>query len=416
MLNNIRFDLSDYLIHFFRDVDQSSSESILFPEHARFNNINESEVLDSLFLMRCALRHHKILATWSYRNERPTIYGPFPAICFTDMPLAAFVQSSKERLARGENVGRYAFMIPKPAMFGLGARPVIYGLSQDLRENRSSRPLRIIETDLLPLAEQYRYVAYHIGNDRTIDWTHEREWRWSYRGHRSHFDSEDDNYLVDTLEEMPGLDFGLAEITGIGVLVQDHEDVAKIIHDILTMVDAGRIDNSTFRFVIPLCAIEHHVDIQDPNRVSDFINEHSIDLAPYFSISEERANEINAEVDAIVKTILASEDLQGSDRDDGYGKSWVWIPDNASELVRALLLANRITVSIEGRYLLDIADFESFRDGFEEYFCKRVARGLAAEFGVNATYFTVRGSESCEGIPFYAGFHDFDHPFYNCTK
>ncbi|MCK9739413.1 hypothetical protein [Pseudomonas syringae] len=102
MLNNIRFDLSDYLIHFFRDVDQSSSDGILFPEHARFNNIAESDVLDFLFLMRCALRHLKISATWSYRNERPTIYGTSPAICFTDMPLAAFVQSSNERLSRGE--------------------------------------------------------------------------------------------------------------------------------------------------------------------------------------------------------------------------------------------------------------------------------------------------------------------------
>ena len=62
MQNNIRFDLSDYLIHFFRDVDQDSPEGILFPEHARFNNIAESQVLDSLFLMRCALRHHKIFA------------------------------------------------------------------------------------------------------------------------------------------------------------------------------------------------------------------------------------------------------------------------------------------------------------------------------------------------------------------
>lgn len=156
MLSNIRFDLSDYLIHFFRDVDQSSSEGILFPEHARFNNIAESEVLDSLFLMRCALRHHKIFATWSHRNGRPTIYGRSPAVCFTDMPLAAFVQSSNERLARGENVGRYAFMIPKPAMFGLGARPVIYGLSQEARERQDTAPFRIIETDRLPLAEQYR--------------------------------------------------------------------------------------------------------------------------------------------------------------------------------------------------------------------------------------------------------------------
>ncbi|MCO8161096.1 DUF4427 domain-containing protein [Pseudomonas sp. 21LCFQ010] len=416
MLNNIRFDLSDYLIHFFRDVDQSSSEGILFPEHARFNNIAESDVLDSLFLMRCALRHQKIFATWSYRNGRPTIYGTSPAICFTDMPLAAFVHSSNERLSRGENVGRYAFMIPKPAMFGLGARPAIYGLSQDVQERRNTLPFRIIETDQLSLEEQYRYVAYSLGSGRTIDWTHEREWRWPYRGNQSHFSSEEDDFLVETLEEMPGLDFGRTAISGMGVLVQDHEDVAKIVHDILTLVDAGSIHRSMFHFVIPLHAIEPHGDIQDPTRVSDLINQHSIDLAPYFSIPQARADEINAKVDALIEAVFASGDHQWADRDDGYGKSWVWIPDNGSELVRALLAKHRIIVSTEGRYLLDIEGFDSFPAGFEEHFCKKVAQRLEIEFEVNATYFTVRQSRSCDGIPFYSDFHDDGHPFYNCTK
>ncbi|POP65565.1 cytoplasmic protein [Pseudomonas syringae] len=397
-------------------VGRTVSTGSVFGQRQQFNNIAESQVLDSLFLMRCALRHHKIFATWSYRNERPTIYGRSPAVCFTDMPLAAFVQSSNERLARGENVGRYAFMIPKAAMFGLGARPVIYGLSQDVRERQDTAPFRIIEIDRLPLAEQYRYVAYNIADDRTIDWTHEREWRWPYRGTQSHFDPEDQDSLVETLGEIPGLDFGNTGVSGMGVLVQDQEDVPRIVHDILTLVDAEIIHRSMFCFVIPLCAVEQHGDIRDPNRVSDIINKHSIDLVPYFSISEERANEINARVDAIIETIFAPVDHEEADGDDGYGKSWVWIPDNGSELVRALLATDRVIVSTEGRYLLDITNFDSFPEGFEEHYCKKVAQALASEFQVNATYFTVRDSLSCDGIPFYTNFHDDDHPFYNSTK
>ena len=416
MQNNIRFDLSDYLIHFFRDVDQLSPEDILFPEHARFNNIAESHVLDSLFLMRCALRHHRIFATWSFRGGRPTIYGQSPAVCFTDMPLAAFVQTSNERLARGENIGRYAFMIPKAALFGMGARPVIYGLSEDARERQDTHPFRVLETDLLPLGEQYRYVAYSIGDDRTIDWTHEREWRWPYRGGQSHFDPDEDGDLVETLEEIPGLDFGSTTISGMGVLVQDREDVPKIVHDILTLVDAGIIHRSMFQFVIPLCDIEQHGNIQDPGRASDLINEHSIDLTPYFSIPENGVEEINANVDRIIEAHFATGKHVERDRDDGFGKSWVWIPDNDSVLVRALIAADRIIVSTEGRYLLDLAEFDSFPVGFEEHYCKKVAQALATEFGVNASYFTVRGSLSCDGIPFYAKFHDDDHPFYNATK
>ncbi|MDI8752154.1 UbiD family decarboxylase, partial [Salmonella enterica subsp. enterica serovar Montevideo] len=36
--NNIRFDLSDYLIHFFRDVDLETGSHIYLPEHCGFNN------------------------------------------------------------------------------------------------------------------------------------------------------------------------------------------------------------------------------------------------------------------------------------------------------------------------------------------------------------------------------------------
>jgi hypothetical protein len=76
---------------------------------------------------------------------------------------------------------------------------------------------------------------------------------------------------------------------------------------------------------------------------------------------------------------------------------------------------DRIIVSTEGRYLLDIADFDSFPVGFEQHYCARVAQCLANEYGVNATYFTVRDSLSCDGIPFYTDFHG-DHPFYNRTR
>lgn len=422
MLNNIRFDLSDYLIHFFRNVDQSSEQGILFPEHARFNNVNESHILDSLFLLRCALRHHTIFSTWSYRNGKPTIYGREPAVCLTDMPLAAFVQSSRERLARRENVGTYAFMLPKEAMFALGARPAIYGLSQPAWELQNTEPFRILPNHALPLGEQYRYVAYNIGDDKTIDWTHEREWRWPYRGNRSHYEGNENGMpneyqdLVESLAEMPGLDLRLTTISGAGVLVQDREDVPEIVYDILTLVDSKLIHRSMFTFVIPLCDVEQHGEIQDPGQVSRLINQHSIDLQPYFSISPERVNAVNEELDSLVEMIFNSGAHTRDDRDVGFGKSWVWIPDIGSELVRALIATDRIIISTDGRYLLEIDGYHSFPDGYEEHYCKMIANSLTAKYGVNASYFTVRNSESCNGIPNYTDFQDFEHPFYNITK
>ncbi|KPG75209.1 DUF4427 domain-containing protein [Pseudomonas libanensis] len=413
MLNNIRFDLSDYLIHFFRDVNLSGPEPIFFPENARFNNVAHSEKLDSLFLMRCALRHHKLFATWSYRGGRPTIYGTFPAVCFTDMPLAAFVQTSNERLARGENIGRYAFVIPKAAMFTAGARPVIYGLSGDVREQASNGDFRILDERLLPLQEQYRYVTYTIGDVKQIDWTHEREWRWPYRGEELHWCENGD--LVETLAEMPGLDLSHTLIEGMGVIVQEQEDVEKILYDILTLVDLTKIHKSMIRFIIPLCDIERFGDIKDPARASEVINQNAIDLSPFFSITQQRADEISSVVDNIIEAHFNERTHSEHDYDDGYGKSWIWIADNTSELVRALIAKGRLKVSTEGRYLLDISDFTAFHDNYEEYYCNKIAIALERAFGVNASYFTVRSANHRDQIPYYTGLTEEDHPFFNST-
>lgn len=66
-------------------------------------------------------------------------------------------------------------------MFNYGARPVIYGLDQhnNARCSQGRYGERILDETALPLIEQYRYVTYVPGK---IDWTHEREWRWPYRG------------------------------------------------------------------------------------------------------------------------------------------------------------------------------------------------------------------------------------------
>ena len=90
MLNNKRFDLSDWLIHFFRHVDLDGASSVPMPEHMGFENLYESSKLSPFFLLRCALRQGKLWATWSLRNGNRTIYGNDPAACFTEMPIAAF--------------------------------------------------------------------------------------------------------------------------------------------------------------------------------------------------------------------------------------------------------------------------------------------------------------------------------------
>lgn len=127
--NNIRFDLSDYLIHFFRDIDLNSSNGIVFPEHMGWQNLYEDVYFPAIFMLRAALRNGRLWATWSIRGDKRTIYGYDPAICFTEMPIAAFLEAGHKRWSSGQAMSPYALIFPRKELFYLGARPVISGLS-----------------------------------------------------------------------------------------------------------------------------------------------------------------------------------------------------------------------------------------------------------------------------------------------
>ncbi|WP_152977893.1 hypothetical protein [Bradyrhizobium pachyrhizi] len=126
-----------------------------------------------------------IRSGWSFRNDRPTIYGPRSACCFTEMPLYGLIEYAKQRSR--EYVGAYAIGLLKQEFFAAGGRPVIYGLSGP--HNEISKPLRLPPHYSWPRKldpscgiaeqEQYRYVAMNLDPKRPIDWSHEREWRWA---------------------------------------------------------------------------------------------------------------------------------------------------------------------------------------------------------------------------------------------
>jgi len=417
MKNNIRFDLSEYLIHFFRDVDQESKNYILFPEHAGFTNLNQSTKLDALFLMRCALRHQKLCATWSYRNLVRAIYGKEPAVCFTDMPLAAFMKTSKERMGRGENIGEYALILPKSVMFSSGARPVIYALSSNEiqflpSENNEER---IISPELLPLNEQYRYVTYDPSSARPIDWTHEREWRWSYKEDLSSFNKElARDGVYEDLESYPGLIFSDLGVIGAGVLVHDESDVRKVLFDILTLVDRGLIDQKAFKFILQTSKLTSHLDIIDPKELSDFINKSIVDLSSYFYVDKNYDKNICNEVDDIINEEIEKADLSTEDFGSEYGKSWVWVVENQPKFTRTLMRIGKISVNKEGRYLIGLDGMNMFSLKKQEYICKNIATRLSEKYSQRCSYFSV-GGDDYDAVPFYTDFTDEQHEFYNST-
>lgn len=207
MIENRR-DLSAWVMHFVHDRNplnnpafelNEGEETPLFPFHEdweknrrfdHWNVIDGDSTLasdDTAFqVLMKILEDGHIRSGWSFRRSKPTIYGPRAACCFTEMPLYALIDYAQRR--GKDEVGVYAIGLLRTELFAAGGRPVIYGLSGQHREHISNgrrRPFLMNWPRKLDPAcgiaehEQYRYVAMNLGEQRRIDWGHEREWRWA---------------------------------------------------------------------------------------------------------------------------------------------------------------------------------------------------------------------------------------------
>jgi len=117
---------------------------------------------------------------------KSTIYGPFPAVCFSEQPLAMFIQYLAARADWAAMAG-YGLLIHKHDLYAAGGLPVIYGLgARELErgDDGYDPSRRLLDPTHISLYEQYRYVAFAPNRKPyPLDWSHEREWRWpSYSG------------------------------------------------------------------------------------------------------------------------------------------------------------------------------------------------------------------------------------------
>lgn len=407
MKNNIRFDLSDYLIHFFRDIDMAGPNAILLPEHMGWHTIIEDHQIPATLMLRAALRNGRIWATWSYRKGVRTIYGPRPAVCLTDMPIAAFVEASRARHARGEAMGEVALVFPKQAMRSLGARTAIYGLSQDVPKwpKGANGAERLLPKDVLPLEEQYRFVA----DGYPVDWTHEREWRWSDEA-LDQSRSEDD---VSEWNEIPGLNFYREGIRGMGAIVKTRSHAELVVRDMLTMVDSGQADGSAFSFVLVTDDLPSPEDLRDREVLQTALEGATIDIDKYFLVRESVVAQINRDFTDLVEEVETSSPApQHGER----GECWLWVYDGASDFSRNLLALGRLFVSRNGRYLARLPEFTQARSlSQREDMATRLAELVKAKFGVESGYFSVKDSSNPDEVPFYADDHDTSISYYNAS-
>lgn len=402
MQNSVRFDLSDYLIHFFRQVDVLSDEApVLTPESMGFANLPRNEVWSALFMLRCAIRYQRLWSTWSVRNGARTIYGRSPAVCFTEMPLAAFLDSAPSREARGEAMSPYALVFPKAAMYRLGANPVIYGLDLRSAQAMEDNGARIFPKDVLPEREQYRYVTYNPSRKRPIDWTHEREWRWPFRGDMEAFNRElEANGIVELPSDIPGLPLDQSTISGMGVVVKTREEAAWVAADILALVDKGLIPQDHYRFVLIGDELRSR-DVLQPDDLSSALDAAAVNLEPFFSFEEDEPEQLNFRFEKIVQGVAEEHPHPEPGEQGGV---WLWLLDGSHRLTRALLASGRVEVSKDGRYLAHITEFEGRRGMVQrEAMMQTLAVRINEEFGLHCDWFSVLNSWDYNEVPFYIG-------------
>jgi len=415
-INSIRFDLSDWLIHFFRDIDLESTSPIIYAESMGFGNVNEDVRYSALFMLRCAIRHGRLWATWSYRNNIRAVYGPRPVVCFTEMPIAAFLESGEARERRGEAMSQFALVFPKKDMFSIGANPVIYGL-----DDRSYWPPsgkdggpRIIDPRKMPENDQYRYVTYNPVSNKPIDWSHEREWRWPFSGDMSKVERElEESGMVGDALDIPGLDFYEENISGMGVVVKKQEQGMGIAHDILSLVDRGTIPKRRYNFILVADKLPPIHSLIDPDALSQTISDSIIDLDPFFSHEKTELAEIAKQFSKFVADIEA----EASRPENGeFGGCWLWVLDNTSKLVRALINDGRVIISDSGKYLIELFEFSDSRSLRQrEEMTEKLAKVIEKKFSVECGYFSVLNSGDPNEVPFYNDDHLNNHMHYNVS-
>lgn len=228
----MRHDHTDWLIHFVRD--RLPEQDFPGETEEEFNHHvgGELECDASAFqVLETIIRLGGIISGNSFRNGKTTIYGGKPVVCVTEMPLYSLAKYVESR-GKSECVSACGIALRKSEFFEAGGRPVIYGLSGSNVTYKVNTPyVRIFNENVLPLEEQYRYVAYSPTKDNWIDWSHEREWRWVANDESEDFIWALNGY--DCYDSIPGIPIFSGQENGgnfseVRIIVWSHAEKEQI--------------------------------------------------------------------------------------------------------------------------------------------------------------------------------------------
>ena len=396
--NTQRFDLSDRLVHFTKAVNREQAPSKALPEEWPLGRLVESNEISPFFFLREILRTRRLVPSWSWRKTgssvRRTIYGARPAVCFAEMPLDAFLEAGRARSTRGEHMSPYGVSLQKDALFEAGARPVIYGLREgaDFSSRVDDDGARRLPSESLPSSEQFRYVAFDPSRGRSLDWTHEREWRWP---------TSDTHARLEAWSERSKHALSLDSFEDIGFIVKTERQARLLLHDVLRLVDDERMERNVVTFILVHDRFPDPRTVVDPADAAAAVAESRIDLEPYFSLDDSDAEQLLSTFDELAAEV-ASELGPVQYPQGELGKCWLWLHDNTSDLARALIgrpVVRTVEISSHGHYLVNVPEFRDDTGlGVRERLMKRLAGLVESEFGTEASYYSVVASDDPDGL------------------
>ena len=405
---NQRLDLSNWLIHFIHDANPDNDplnwkdDFTIVPAsyidgNPVFFDLDEFDedlvpYSPAFQVLLKILNDGFIRANWSFRQGKATIYGPNPAVCFTEMPLYALIEYANQR-GKKDLTNSYGIAILKSEMFAAGARPVIYGLSGPHVESKKGdlyfgQGMRSLSSESgIGLLEQYRYVATNIDGSRRIDWMHEREWRWPLR--------------VTSSLETPGLSVWLEEFrhnfSKVLVIVQTVEEAKRFIDQAKEYFDGG-LNNFDFQFsrkqllntsVVSIEELQHPRKIKTV-RLDDLPLRTLTHIQPKVvttSTLEAVQIAIKLAEKSALNAVLTMKNSMPKDRNgkilDAFGFAYVVTYESHSEVTQALIKLNLVDSRGKG-YVLKNSTMGSPTEGIislEEAAAKAVANVLEHQLG-----------------------------------
>lgn len=390
-----RIDLSSWIIHFVHErTPETSYEALIneiaevaelegttidkknfqFPDYFSAPNepvfifnqsFNDDWVLDNnataFEVLRRIIHDGFIRSSWSYRGGNPTVYGPYSAICFTEMPLYALIDYANKRQSGSGFVGKYGIAFRKNELFMAGARKVIYGLSGQHKESEPGDAfwgygMRTLSSDCgLGINEQYRYVYTKLSQDKNVDWTFEREWRLPVK---------DDHW------DVPGLPFLLNRSTynnpikDAFIIVETDEEKDTILEQLANMFNSGAT-NYGYEYDLEMLLRIGVISIEELSKHDSFA-QIKIDDITKSHFSKLKLKEVNDEVYSNIEKAL---ELAGQVFDSEYEKQYLnyggetyFYPishmklctDDYTEITQGMMNKGIACCFGEGRYYIEI--------------------------------------------------------------